>query len=245
MLGITLAGLTKWALRLAIAAPVLALLCIAVFRLGMMEFRLPFLGLAVAVLLAAIALLLSVGALIGGLGSRSSGDGAHKTRAAIALVLALVMLFPPLNTVRKGGNVPPIHDISTDLDNPPIFVAVPAMRGANDNSLALDEQVQAAQSAFYTELAPLSLSGAAADNFAKALAAAEGMGWEIVAANGESGIIEATATTALFGFKDDVIIRLSNVDGGTRVDMRSASRAGLSDLGANAARIEAYFAALK
>lgn len=241
MFGISVAGLTTWGLRLAITAPILAILCIAIFRLGLMEFRLPFLGLALAVLLAVIALLLSAGALIGGLG----GDGAHMQRAAIALVLALVMLFPPLNTVRKGGNVPPIHDISTDLVNPPIFEAVPSMRAANDNSLALDEKVQAAQKAFYTELAPLSLSGSVADNFAKALAAAEAMGWEIIASNGDKGVIEATATTALFGFKDDVIIRLSNADGGTRVDMRSASRAGLSDLGANAARIEAYFAALK
>lgn len=241
MLGISVATLTTWGLRLAIAAPILAILCIAVFRLGIIEFRLPFLGLVLAVLLAVIALLLSAGALIGGLG----GDGAHMQRAAIALVLALVMLFPPLNTVRKGGNVPPIHDISTDLDNPPIFEAVPGVRGANDNSLALDEKVQAAQKAFYTELAPLSLSGSAADNFAKALAAAEGMGWEIVAQNADKGLIEATATTTLFGFKDDVIIRLSDANGGTRVDMRSASRAGLSDLGANAARIEAYFSALK
>ena len=71
------------------------------------------------------------------------------------------------------------------------------------------------------------------------------MGWEIVASNAAIGVIEATATTTLFGFKDDVIIRLTAANGGTRVDMRSASRAGVSDLGANAARIEAYFAALK
>lgn len=241
MLGVSVFTLTTWGLRLAIAAPVVAILCIAVFRLGLMEFRLPFLGLVLAILLAAIALLLSAAALIGGLG----GDGAHMQRATIALVLALVMLYPPLNTVRKGGSVPPIHDISTDLENPPVFEAVPAVRTANDNSLALDDKVQAAQKAFYTELSPLSLGGTAADNFAKALAAAEAMGWDIVAQNADKGTIEATATTTLFGFKDDVIIRLSDVAGGTRVDMRSASRAGLSDLGANAARIEAYFAQLK
>lgn len=241
MFGLSVAGLTLWGLRLAIAAPLLALFCIAIFRLGLIEFRLPFLGLVLAIVLAAIALLLSAAALIGGLGS----DGAHMQKAVIALVLALVMLFPPLNTIRKGGSVPPIHDISTDLDNPPVFEVVPGIRAANDNSLALDEKVQAAQSAFYTDLAPLSLSGAPADNFAKALAAAEGMGWEIVTSNAAIGVIEATATTTLFGFKDDVIIRLTAANGGTRVDMRSASRAGVSDLGANAARIEAYFAALK
>lgn len=241
MFGLSVAGLTLWGLRLAIAAPLLALFCIAIFRLGLIEFRLPFLGLVLAIVLAAIALLLSAAALIGGLG----GDGTHMQKAVIALVLALVMLFPPLNTIRKGGSVPPIHDISTDLDNPPVFEVVPGLRAANDNSLELDKKVQAAQSAFYTELAPVSLSGAPADNFAKALAAAEGMGWEIVAGDAAKGVIEATATTTLFGFKDDVIIRLTAANGGTRVDLRSASRAGLSDLGANAARIEAYFAALK
>lgn len=241
MLGISIATLATWGLRLAIAAPVLAIVSIAIFRLGMMEFRLPFLGLVLAILLAAIALLLSAGALIGGLG----GDGAYMQRAVIALVLALLVLYAPLNTIRKGGSVPPIHDISTDLENPPLFEAVPGVRAANDNSLALDAKVQAAQKAHYTDLAPVSLGGAPSDNFAKALAAAEAMGWEIVAGNAENGIIEATATTALFGFKDDVVIRLSADGGDTKLDMRSASRAGVSDLGANAARIKAYFAALK
>ena len=241
MLGISVATLTTWGLRLAIAGPVLAIVCIAAFRLGLMEFRLPFLGMVLGVLFAAIALLLSAGALIGGLG----GDGAHMQRAAIALVLALVMLYPPLNTVRKGGSVPPIHDISTDLENPPVFVAVPAMRGANDNSLALSEKTMVAQKAHYTALKPLSLSGTPSVNFAKALSAAEEMGWEIVASNAADGTIEATATTRLFGFKDDIVVRLSADGARTKLDARSASRAGVSDLGANAARIQAYFAKLQ
>ena len=241
MLGISVAGLALWGVRLAVAAPVLAILCIAVFRLGLMEFRLPFLGLVLAILLAAIALLLSAAALIGGMG----GDGAHMQKSIGALVLALLVLYAPLNTIRKGGSVPPIHDITTDLDNPPIFEAVPSVRATSDNSLALDEKVQAAQKAFYTELAPLALSGAPADNFAKALSAAEAMGWEIVASDAAKGTIEATATTALFGFKDDVVIRLSADGANTKVDMRSASRAGVSDLGANAARIAAYFDTLQ
>lgn len=241
MLGVSVATLATWGLRLGIVAPVLAVFCIAVFRFGLMEFRLPFLGLVFSILLAAIALLLSAGALIGGLG----GDGSHMQRAVIALVLALVMLYPPLNTVRKGASVPPIHDISTDLDNPPLYNVVAGVRAPNDNSLALSEKAQAAQKAYYTDLAPLIMSGAPNDNFAKALATAEAMGWEIVASDKTTGVIEATATTALFGFKDDVVIRLSADSENTKIDMRSASRAGVSDLGANAARIKAYFAELK
>lgn len=240
MLGISIATLTTWGLRLAIAAPAIAIFLLALFRMGVLDFRLPLLGVALATLLAIVALLLSAAALIGGVG----GDGAHMQKAAIALVLSLVVLYAPLNTIRKGGDVPRIHDISTDLDNPPVFEAVPAVRAVSDNSLALDEKVQAAQKAFYTSLAPKQLTGSPADNFAKALNAAEAMGWDIVASDSRKGVIEATATTALFGFKDDVVIRLSAANGGTKVDMRSASRVGLSDLGANAARIEAYFETL-
>ena len=86
MFGISIMTLATWGLRLAIAAPILALLLIALFRLGVMDFRLPLLGVAIASLLAAIALLLSAAALIGGVG----GDGAHMQKAVGALVLALV-----------------------------------------------------------------------------------------------------------------------------------------------------------
>ncbi|MBT5158011.1 MAG: DUF1499 domain-containing protein [Rhodobiaceae bacterium] len=240
MLGISVATLTTWGLRLAIAAPVIALVLLALFRFGVMDFRLPLLGVALAVLLAIVALLMGVMALIGGYG----GDGVYTQKAVIAVVLAVVVLYAPLSTLRKGGNVPPIHDISTDLDHPPVFVAVPALRAASDNSLEIKAEVQAQQKAFYTELAPKRLGGLPSDNFAKALVAAEAMGWDIVAQDASAGTLEATATTALFGFKDDVSIRLSADAGATKVDMRSVSRVGVSDLGANAARIEAYFAAL-
>ena len=240
MLGISVATLTTWGLRLAIAAPVIALVLLALFRFGVMDFRLPLLGVALAVLLAIVALLMGVMALIGGYG----GDGVYTQKAVIAVVLAVVVLYAPLSTLRKGGNVPPIHDISTDLDHPPVFVAVPALRAASDNSLEIKAEVQAQQKAFYTELAPKRLGGFPSDNFAKALVAAEAMGWDIVAQDASAGTLEATATTALFGFKDDVSIRLSADAGATKVDMRSVSRVGVSDLGANAARIEAYFAAL-
>ncbi len=241
MLGISVITLTTWALRFAIAAPVIAITLLALFRFGVMDFRLPLLGVAVASLLAVIALLLGAMALIGGYG----GDGEPTQKAVIAVVLALVVLYAPLSTLRKGGNVPPIHDISTDLDSPPVFTAVPATRADSDNSLDINADVQAQQKAFYTELAPLRLAGSPSDNFAKALAAAEAMGWDIVAQDASAGTLEATATTAMFGFKDDVSIRLTSDAGATKVDVRSASRVGLSDLGANAARIEAYLAALK
>ncbi|HEX7776265.1 MAG TPA: DUF1499 domain-containing protein, partial [Parvibaculum sp.] len=81
--------------------------------------------------------------------------------------------------------------------------------------------------------------------FEAAQATAQEMGWQIVASTPETGLIEATDTTKLIHFKDDIAIRVAEKDGGTAVDVRSVSRIGMSDLGVNAARIRAYLAALK
>jgi uncharacterized protein (DUF1499 family) len=70
------------------------------------------------------------------------------------------------------------------------------------------------------------------------------MGWTIVAQDATRGRIEAYDRTRWYGFVDDIVIRLMAEGAGTRVDMRSASRVGISDLGKNAERIGAYFAAL-
>ncbi|WP_404326387.1 DUF1499 domain-containing protein [Aerophototrophica crusticola] len=79
----------------------------------------------------------------------------------------------------------------------------------------------------------------------RAEAAARDMGWDIVAVEPAEGRVEATATTAWFGFKDDVVVRVRPEGDGSRIDVRSKSRVGRSDLGANAARIRDYLARLK
>jgi uncharacterized protein (DUF1499 family) len=66
------------------------------------------------------------------------------------------------------------------------------------------------------------------------------MGWQIVDANASEGRIEATDTTFWFGFKDDIVIRVAATSGGSRIDVRSVSRVGRSDVGTNAKRIRCY-----
>jgi uncharacterized protein (DUF1499 family) len=101
----------------------------------------------------------------------------------------------------------------------------------------------AAQRAAYPDLRPLAVDRAPADAFDSALAAAREMGWQIIATDAALGRIEATASTPWFGFNDDVVIRVTSVEGGgSRIDIRSASRIGRGDLGANARRIRAYLA---
>lgn len=241
MLGISVEFLAHWGARLAIASPIIAISGLVLFRTGVMTFGGPLLIVAVATIIALVALLMSVLALVGGLG----GDGAQTNRALLGLIVSLVVIFAPLNGLRKTMTVPPIHDISTDLANPPVFSQVPSLRADGDNSLALDSKVMDMQKAHYTNLRPVTLEVGMAEAFAQAVLTAEDMGWEIVHSDAASGQIEAVVTTLLFGFKDDVAIRMTAVDGGTQIDLRSVSRVGQSDLGANAARIQAFLDAIQ
>jgi uncharacterized protein (DUF1499 family) len=207
-------------------------------RLGLWPFRAGFqllrwsayLGLAAAAA-AAIGLLIPK-ARAGGLGS-----------LAVALVLGLGVAYLPWHWQQRARALPPIHDISTDLEHPPAFVAVlPLRSNAANPSEYGGPEVATAQRQGYPDIHPLILPAPPPVAFARALAAAEGMGWTLVAADSAAGRIEATATTAWFGFKDDVVIRVTPATAGSRIDVRSVSRVGKSDVGTNAARIRSYLA---
>ena len=162
-----------------------------------------------------------------------------------ALVLAGAAFFVPWRGLQRARAVPPIHDITTDTQDPPVFVAVLPLRiGARNSAVYGGDSVATLQRKGYPALGPLHVAVPQATAYARALAEARAMKWEVVAADSVAGRIEATATTPWFGFKDDVVIRLRPDGAGTRVDVRSVSRVGGSDVGANAARIRAYLARL-
>jgi uncharacterized protein (DUF1499 family) len=165
--------------------------------------------------------------------------------ALVALVIGLTAAAIPYAWQRRAQNVPPIHDISTDLDNPPAFEAIVPLRDDAANTLERPPMLAAQQREGYPGLAPVTLSMPPAQAFDRALAVAQDNGWDIVTADKASGRIEATDTTFWFGFKDDVAVRLTPWGAGTRVDVRSASRVGRSDVGTNARRIEAFLDALQ
>lgn len=174
-----------------------------------------------------------------------------RTRAAaarnllVALVIAAVAVAVPLSLLSQARSLPPIHDISTDTADPPVFVAILPLRAAASNPAEYGgAEIAAQQQQAYADIAPLVTAEPVARAFDRALAAAQGMGWEIVASVADQGRIEATATTRMFGFKDDVVIRVHADGAGSRIDVRSVSRVGRSDLGANAKRIRAYLARL-
>ena len=231
--------------RLRVLALVVALVAAFLFavagpgtRLGLWDFRLGFtllrwgawLGMA-GVVLALLALVVPA--------SRRAGV----LVPLFALALSAAVVYVPWSMVRRARSVPPIHDITTDVVDPPAFVDVLARRAGSPNSAVYGgDSIARQQQAAYPDVRTLELAIPPAQAFPRALEAAREMGWEIVAADTSAGRIEATATTRWFGFKDDVVVRIRpNGDGGgSRLDVRSVSRVGGSDVGANAERIRAY-----
>jgi hypothetical protein len=162
-----------------------------------------------------------------------------------AIVLGLAAAVPPLALRSKASSLPYIHDISTDTSDPPAFVALLPERKASPNGADYGGAgIAAKQAQAYPDVQPRILAMPVPEAYARALQAARAMGWEIAAADSGTGRIEATATTPWFGFKDDVIVRIRPQGDGSRLDVRSVSRVGLSDIGANAARIREYLSKL-
>lgn len=159
----------------------------------------------------------------------------------VALLVGVATAWVPWNGYRTARSVPPIHDITTDTVTPPAFVAVlPLRAGASNPPEYAGEEVAKQQREAYPDLATLVLTRSPGEVFNDALATAKDMGWQIVAEEPGEGRIEATATTFWFGFKDDVVIRIVAEGTGSRLDLRSKSRVGRSDVGANAARIRRF-----
>lgn len=160
--------------------------------------------------------------------------------SVLALVLGLTAFGVPYSWTLKAQRYPRIHDISTDLDHPPQFVAVVPLRGgavASGGAAVAAQQLKA-----YPDLKTLILSVPMPQAFQSALETAKEMGWQIVAQVPAEGRIEATDTTLWFGFKDDIVIRLFPAGDRTLVDLRSVSRVGISDVGTNARRIRTFLA---
>jgi len=240
MFGVTAVGTATAGYFLSLGSVGLFVLSAIMLRAAVTDYKLPVLIILIASLLALVALLLSLGALVFGQISQL-----NVPRSLIAVVLSAAVFVPVFLAGRALEGMPMINDIMTDITNPPQFEVVPTQRKAFDNSLELSEKRLALHEKHYGDLAPLILEGTPDGHFDKVLALIKSRGWKIVAENRSEGIVEATDTTVLFGFKDDVVIRLTAENRATRIDMRSASRQGQSDYRVNANRIEAFMADLK
>jgi hypothetical protein len=222
-----------WHRRIALAVAILAVVLLAAsglgVRAGLWPFRVGF-GMFAGAMLAGLA---ATGAAAIALAIPWLRAGSLPI-LVIALVLGAASAAVPLEHVRRVKTLPYINDITTDTETPPQF----------SPSRPYEGHFAELQRIGYPDLGPLELAVPPAQAFARAQAAARDLGWEIVGLDEGAGRIEAVATTLWFGFKDDIVVRVAPAGAGSRIDVRSKSRVGRSDLGANARRIREFLGRL-
>ena len=224
------------ALPIALSGVSLALLVVVGARLRLLPPLAAF-GLFTLSILGGSALAL----VLGGWGVVSGGDARGAAVAAALLGLAGIGLLAILAWGARGA--PPIHDITTDPADPPAFVAATSYDANAGRDMSYPNgapDTAAQQRDAYPDLAPIALDEPPEEAFAAASRAAEYLGWVFSERDPASGVFEATDETSVFRFVDDIVVRVRPADGGSVVDVRSLSRLGVSDLGANAARIRAF-----
>ncbi|MDX1382995.1 MAG: DUF1499 domain-containing protein [Thermoanaerobaculia bacterium] len=231
----------RLALWIAIASIGLILLGTLGARLGLLAPIQGFLLFAVG-LLPGTLLTLVVG-LVGLFRTRTSTGLGGRPSALRATLVGCALLLVALVLFGSSAGVPAIHDITTDPDDPPRFIAAATHPDNAGRDLTYPHgsgDVTAMQRDAYPDLAPIRLPAPPAAAFAAAVETARELGWEVTAEDAPNGRIEATDTSAIFTFVDDIVIRIRAAGAGSVIDLRSTSRVGESDLGANAERIRAF-----
>jgi len=184
------------------------------------------------------------GALVGGVGAayglirawRRGSAAPTRAEGYRAAALGAIPILLSVAGALSGRGAPRINDVSTDLVQPPPF----------SRAVQYPDAFKPVVAEHYAHLAPLRTPLEAAEAFRRAVVVARGVSdWELTRVDAANTSFEAVATTRLFRFKDDVAVRVSAEGSGARVDMRSRSRFGKGDLGANAVRIRRYFTLLR
>jgi len=192
-------------------------------------------------------LFLAIGIAIGSIVRIWFGGQSGASQAFAAILIACVGLAAPLYFLSHALTLPRLTDVETTPDEPLDFKMLAGMRLAGSNPITEpDEADIEAQDEAYPDIGPMALERSAPEVFSLVHEAVERLGWTIVLneAPGETGAgrIEATDRTLVMGFTDDVVVQVKGDDAHTVIDVRSVSRYGLHDLGANAKRIRDLFA---
>jgi len=207
-------------------------------RFEVLGFKVAFLGFAVCLLCVFLAACIAMGQAI--FGSIKS----NTLTLCSVLLLGVLPLVGIVSVVgKKGLSVPPIHNVTTNIINPPAFDKAYTLRTDAENTLdPLTGDALAKHQDFYSDLKTKVTTLNKQEAFNRALKQARSLGWVIYHTQPSEGMFEAYDQTAFFGFKDDIVVRVTERPDGSALDIRSVSRVGKSDLGANAKRIEQFMA---
>ncbi len=238
--------LAYWSRRIALFAVALVVVALALHRTLLITTPVMLNTLGASFALSALAILL---ALISGVSIWVRGR-AGAAAAAIGMILAGGMWAWPMSYVSTFMSLPRINDVSTDLTTVPNFTILARVRGEGANKADYPgERFGRLQQQAYPDIRPLVVDRAVDEVFDIIVAIVRGrrgFGWSVLVEEPPAlkppkpGFIEATERTTVLGFVDDVIIRVNGTDQQTRIDVRSASRFGAHDFGANASRIRRF-----
>ena len=182
----------------------------------------------------------------GGLFALRDASKLKTLAAAVGITLGFTVAGFLHAHMQISRRVPKIHDITTDTRNPPAFQAVlPLRKGAKNPPAYEGARIARLQKKAYPDIKPLALQVSKEEVFSRALDAARAIGWHVVSSKPTEGRIEAYDTTFWYAFIDDIVIRITSSNAMTRLDIRSKSRVGVGDIGANARRIRSFFEKLK
>ena len=206
-------------------------------RLGVVPLGMAFVCFAIGVVVGLVS------ALVIGVSLIRTGVDSSKSFATVALVIVGCVVAVPLMSILSAVGAPAIHDITTDVSDPPQFIEAVQHVTPGRTDYGGDELANQQREA-YPDITPMMVAKSPDEAFSFALEVARDMGWENIVSNAGEQRIEATDTTWWFGFVDDIVIRIRSEEIGSRIDVRSLSRVGVGDLGANAARIRRFRDAL-
>jgi hypothetical protein len=251
-------ALAIWARRVAVFSLVATLIAVVIVRSGALEIVPALSTLAGALVLAVVAILLAIGAAFS-----IWFEGVGGVREAVtAFFIGFALIAYPLFIVAKGYRLPAIYDVTTDPIDPPRFEAIARLRPRDANPITYEGLYAAQlQHEAYADIEPDLTDSTPQEAFAAAMKVIMKRRWKIVDSRPpqgggprlvdarprsppqppppapRDGYIEAIAFTPILGFRDDVVVRIRPTGDGARIDVRSASRYGRRDFGANAARV--------
>lgn len=235
------ARLARWSLRAAMVSLAVAAIGLTLARYDVIAKLAGFSALLGGVLIALVALILGSASLFAGRGTAWPSRRTAWTGIVLSLVYVGFLGSRPL----VAGDAPALHDITTDLANPPQFEVLP-LRADNLAGVGTAENWRRIHRQAYGNLGPVTIQKPVAVVTADAVRLAEEAGWKVAKVDPARGHVEATASVSYIRFHDDVVLRIVPTQDGSasHVDMRSVSRVGVGDLGVNARRIREFLAAL-
>ncbi len=231
--------------RVATLSAALGLIAGTAFGLGPAGIQVgiftPFIGFRIFTLGALLGLLALVLGVIGLWRTRDSALRGGRPRAVAGTALGTLVVLTILLAAGSAGNVPVINDITTDPDSPPAFEAARKIPENLERDLSYPgEEFAVLQREGYPDLEPIEVDGLPGEVLVTAEAVAQQLGWEITYRDASRGTFEAIQVTPIFRFVDDIVVRVQPDGAGSRIDVRSKSRDGRGDMGANAARIRVF-----